>query len=69
MPLYEYHCDHCDEEFETLRSLKERDNAECPECGRPARRLLSGFAVGGGSSGGGGLPSVSSGASCNVGGG
>ena len=48
MPLYEYECDHCGSGFETLRSIKERDNAECPECERPARRVLSGFAVMGG---------------------
>ena len=33
MPLYEYHCDHCDQDFESLRSIKERDDAECPEGG------------------------------------
>ena len=70
MPLYEYHCDECDNEFESLQSIRERDDAECPECGTRARRLLSGFAVG---SGGGGFDlgsvSSSSSSSCSSGGG
>jgi putative FmdB family regulatory protein len=32
MPLYEYHCEHCDYSFEILiRST--RDQANCPRCG------------------------------------
>ena len=48
MPLYEYRCDECDETFEVLRRITEKDDARCPSCERPARKLLSGFAVGGG---------------------
>ena len=68
MPLYEYHCDGCDEEFESIQSIAKRDDAECPDCGKPARRLLSGFSVG---AGGGGdyAPSYSSGDSCSFTGG
>ena len=68
MPLYEYHCDECETEFESLQSIRERDNADCPECGKRARRLLSGFSVGGGG-GGVDLGSVSSSSSCSTGGG
>lgn len=65
MPLYEYECERCGKVFETLCSIKERDNVECPECHKPARRLLSGFAVGGG--GGGSLGAgVPSGAACSL---
>jgi putative FmdB family regulatory protein len=60
MPLYEYRCDECDETFEVLRRITEKDDVRCPRCDRPARKLLSGFSVGGdrtstdfGSSGGG----------------
>ena len=67
MPLYEYVCDSCSEEFESIQPIKERDKADCPNCGRRSRRLLSGFAIGGGGSLGGSSigSSASSGASCN----
>jgi putative FmdB family regulatory protein len=33
MPLYEYHCDACDSEFEKRRAIKDADAPiECPEC-------------------------------------
>ncbi|MBW2277950.1 MAG: zinc ribbon domain-containing protein [Deltaproteobacteria bacterium] len=47
MPLYEYRCDECDETFEVLRRITEKDDVRCPSCERPARKLLSGFSVGG----------------------
>ena len=53
MPLYEFHCESCDEEFEDLvPSLKRIDEVSCPKCGKgKIRRLQSGFATlsGGGS--------------------
>lgn len=34
MPLYEYTCPKCNQEFELIRTLSERDEpAACPECG------------------------------------
>ncbi len=46
MPLYEYHCEKCEEEFEELVSSPARaDEVVCPRCGSPeVRRLQSGFA-------------------------
>ncbi|MFH2010292.1 MAG: zinc ribbon domain-containing protein [bacterium] len=71
MPLYEYVCDECNEEFESIQSVKDRNDADCPACGKRARRVLSGFTVG--SSGGGGRASAGgsygSGASCTFTGG
>lgn len=33
MPVYEYHCDACDNDFEVRRSFKEADTeTTCPEC-------------------------------------
>ena len=33
MPLYEYHCDNCDETFELRRPMHASDDAaECPRC-------------------------------------
>jgi putative FmdB family regulatory protein len=45
MPLYEYHCDHCQTEFDDLVRIGTPDeDIECPSCGRrEARRLLSVF--------------------------
>ncbi|MBI2909788.1 MAG: zinc ribbon domain-containing protein [Chloroflexi bacterium] len=44
MPIYEYKCDACGEEFERRVSLAEAKNVCCPKCGagRP-RRVLSQF--------------------------
>ena len=52
MPLYSYQCEQCRTEFTELRRGSEMDSPiECPECGnRDSRRVLSGFAVGAGSS-------------------
>ena len=34
MPLYEYTCPKCNQEFELIRTLSERDEpTECPACG------------------------------------
>jgi len=55
MPLYEYVCEECEETFEVLRSASATDAVTCPECGAPAKKLVSLFATGasGGGSGGG----------------
>jgi putative FmdB family regulatory protein len=67
MPLYEYRCDECGEEFEVIKRITERtDDVECPGCGKPARKLLSGFAVG---TSGGGAGTGASGGGCSGGGG
>ena len=50
MPLYEYHCSHCGEEFEELVSNSTPDHeVECPACEREggAVRKLSTFAMSG----------------------
>jgi putative FmdB family regulatory protein len=50
MPLYEYICDNCDEQFEILRSISDQNEVICPKCEESARKLLSAFAIGGPSS-------------------
>lgn len=49
MPLYEYRCVACDEEFEVLQPVgADGFELECPECGAPRpEKLLSSFACGG----------------------
>ena len=45
MPLYRYKCSRCSKEFEALRSIEERNSAECPECSSLAELQLSPFAI------------------------
>ncbi len=61
MPIYEYRCPDCGTQFEEIRSSRDTSDVECPTCGaKKAERLLSGFAVGGGS----GSSKSSGGSSC-----
>ena len=44
MPLYEFVCGKCDQDFELLvRSAKWEGDAACPHCGSKETRLLSRF--------------------------
>lgn len=44
MPIFEYRCKKCEEEFETL--VRGRETPECPSChGSKLERLLSTFAA------------------------
>ncbi len=49
MPLFEYRCGKCGEEFEELESYEDRDKPqECPACGaKNSERLMSVFAASG----------------------
>jgi len=46
MPLYEYRCEGCREEFETVQPVSARpEDTVCPHCGaKRATRLMSAFA-------------------------
>ncbi|MDY6842990.1 MAG: zinc ribbon domain-containing protein [Thermodesulfobacteriota bacterium] len=45
MPIYEYHCAKCNNEFELMRPVKEIDEpALCPHCGSEGEKIISGFA-------------------------
>jgi putative FmdB family regulatory protein len=41
MPIYNYHCNKCDEEFENFSSIDERKFSECPECGSQSELVFS----------------------------
>ncbi len=41
MPLYDYKCPACGEEFEAMSSIERRDDMTC-DCGKPAERLMTG---------------------------
>jgi putative FmdB family regulatory protein len=49
MPIYEYRCEECDEDFEVfVRSPSQRANPTCPKCGsHRVRKAISLFGVGG----------------------
>jgi putative FmdB family regulatory protein len=45
MPIYEYVCPECNNQFEQMRPLSQSDKAvECPRCHKLARRKISTFA-------------------------
>jgi putative FmdB family regulatory protein len=41
VPLYEYRCADCGEQFEALVPAGRADAEHCPDCGTEAHRLLS----------------------------
>lgn len=41
MFLYEYYCEHCRLRFEARKLRKEREKADCPQCGQPALKVMS----------------------------
>lgn len=41
MPAYDYRCKPCDVTFEVIRSVDERGDVHCPECGATAMRVFS----------------------------
>ena len=52
MPIYEYRCEECDEDFEVfVRSPSQKANFTCPKCGGDkANKVVSLFGVGGATS-------------------
>jgi putative FmdB family regulatory protein len=42
MPTYDYRCNSCAKEFEVFQRITAEPGANCPKCGGPARRLVSG---------------------------
>ena len=45
MPIYEYYCAACGQDFEIIRSVSQMDEpANCTNCGKPGERQLSNFA-------------------------
>jgi putative FmdB family regulatory protein len=61
MPVYEYRCEACGEDFELfVRSPSRQTDPVCPKCGsRRVKKAVSLFGVGGGAGG------RTSGASCS----
>ncbi len=40
MPLYEYHCDACEHEFEALQKMSDEPLVHCPACDEGTLRKL-----------------------------
>jgi putative FmdB family regulatory protein len=40
MPIYEYECHHCNNRFEIRQSFHDKPQADCPACGKKARRVF-----------------------------
>ncbi len=67
MPIYEYRCRNCGEQFEKLVMASRADQVECENCGSPeTEKLISSFATSGEVRS---TSSVSSGSSCGSSGG
>ena len=46
MPIYEYHCSHCEDNFELIRPISQaKANGECPQCGQLCERIHSVFST------------------------
>ncbi len=44
MPVYEYYCDRCQNTYDSIRPMSQRDDPPpCPECGLVGKRKLSVF--------------------------
>ncbi len=41
MPIYEYHCDKCNQRFERLQRLSDPLLTVCPQCGGSVHKMFS----------------------------
>jgi putative FmdB family regulatory protein len=41
MPIYEYKCLNCSNEFEAMQKFSEAAISQCPNCGGPVKKLIS----------------------------
>jgi putative FmdB family regulatory protein len=64
MPAYDYLCDSCGDRFERRQKMSEPAIADCPACGGPVHRLISGGAGVVSKEGGCGTGACASGAPC-----
>jgi len=44
MPTYHYICPECGHDYEKLQKISDESRAECPKCGTPGERQISGGA-------------------------
>ncbi len=41
MPLYEFQCESCGNQFELRQKFSDEPATECPKCGGPLKKLIS----------------------------
>jgi putative FmdB family regulatory protein len=41
MPLYEFQCESCGNQFELRQKFSDEPATECPNCGGPVKKLIS----------------------------
>jgi putative FmdB family regulatory protein len=41
LPLYEFYCESCQLKFEALKTVDERHEAQCPQCGKSVPKVMS----------------------------
>ncbi len=41
MPIYEYYCKSCDKTFESFQRITDEPLANCPDCKKKVKRLIS----------------------------
>ncbi len=54
MPIYEFNCNKCGEEFEEIVGMSDKETPPCPKCGgKDTERMMSSFSsrLGGSSAG------------------
>lgn len=44
MPTYGYNCPACGHQYDKLQKMSDETRAECPKCGTPGERIISGGA-------------------------
>ncbi len=42
MPTYGYRCPACGHDYDKIQKISDLTRAECPECGTPGERIISG---------------------------
>lgn len=41
MPIYEYHCKHCEKGFDVFKKISDSADEKCPECHKKMTKLVS----------------------------
>ena len=41
MPIYEYHCKHCEKDFDVFKKISDSADEKCPECNKKMKKLVS----------------------------
>jgi putative FmdB family regulatory protein len=45
LPTYEYHCDHCEKNFDVVQSFHDDPLTACPTCGKAVRKVFGNVGI------------------------